>query len=183
MAGKEEEKAKSAVNDKQLQIASERRMKQALNEVIAEVAHLAKMCDTLQINLEVERAGKPHLRVDNPGSDLAIAVIPVELSIHRAHFQHLFAILESNQIRITEHLLQIYTDWKKLKLPSRQVVGTSYVDKNLDKGDVNLDKLYTEMVGLVDGRVRTGAEHDNWGSTRSLQTICRNAEERHNDGK
>jgi hypothetical protein len=62
VAGKEEEKTKSAVHDKQLQLFSERKMRQERNEVAAEKSRLAKLCIDLQRELEVERAGEPHLR-------------------------------------------------------------------------------------------------------------------------
>ena len=133
--------------------------------------------------LKAERTGEPHLRVTDPASDFAVAVIPVELSVDWAHFKQLFAVLKSNQTTLADHLQQWYTDWKKPKVPTRQVVGANYVDEKRDKGDVNLNKLYADMVDLtVNGHVPTGAEHDGSRSTRSLQTICCNAEERHNGG-
>jgi hypothetical protein len=77
---------------------------------------------------------------------------------------------------------QWYNDWKKPKQPSRQVVGANCVDKGENKGIVDLDKLYADMVDLVDGHERTGAEHDGPRSMRNLQSICRRAEEHHNEG-
>jgi hypothetical protein len=182
VAGKQEEKAKSAVHDKQLRVLSERKMKQERNEATAEVARLTKQCDDLQTDLDVERAGEPHLRVNDPASDIAVAVIPVELSIDRAHFQKLSTVFKSNQISIAEQMQQWYANWKKPKEPSRQVVGANYVDKKQDKVAVDPEKLYADMVDLVDGHEQTGAEHDGPRSARSLQTICRKAEERHNGG-
>lgn len=168
VAGRQEEKAKSAVHDTQQRFKSEHKMQQKRNQAVAEVARLSKLCDDLQTHLEAERASEPHLRVEDPASDVAVAVIPVELSVQRAHFQQLVAVFHSNQISITEQLRRWYTDWKKLKQPSRQVVGADYIDVKQDKKAVDLDKLYADMVELVDGHVQTGAEHDGPRSTRTL---------------
>ncbi|KAF2633036.1 hypothetical protein BU25DRAFT_471224 [Macroventuria anomochaeta] len=57
-AGKQEEKAKSVVHDKQLRASSERKMRQERNEAVAEVASLTRLCDDLQVALKVERYGR-----------------------------------------------------------------------------------------------------------------------------
>lgn len=82
-AGKEEGQAKSAVLKKQ-RVKPEHEMKHECNQSVAEVARLSKQCDDLKTHLEVERAGKSHLRVEDPASDAAVAVIPVGLSTQRA---------------------------------------------------------------------------------------------------
>ncbi|KAF3032007.1 TRAPP subunit trs31 [Didymella heteroderae] len=197
VADKQQEKAKSAVQDKKLRDLSKRKMKQERKEAIAEVSRLVQLWGDLQADLsympfgrrdgglhphQPDRAGEPHLRVDDPASGFGVAVIPVGGSIERAHTQKLAAVFKSDQISTTQHMQQWHTDWKKPKQPSRQVAGANYVDKKEDKGRMDLNKLYADMVGLVDGHEQTGAEHDGWRSTHNTQTTCRKAQKRANEG-
>ncbi|KAH6642307.1 hypothetical protein C7974DRAFT_301623 [Boeremia exigua] len=179
-AGQQEEKAKGALQEKQSRAASEKKMKQERNEAVAKVASLTKLCDNLQASLDVEQAGRPHLRKDQATSDEATAVIPIELTIQRAHFLRLSTIFASNQISITEELQRWYNDWRKPKEPVSQVVGANYLnDGKKDKKVVDWEKIYADLVEL-DGHQQTGAEHDGPRSKRSLKATCRRAEERHN---
>jgi chromosome segregation ATPase len=181
VAGKQEEKAKTAVNDKQLRIASERKMKQERDQAAKKAQSLEKLCDDLQTNLDVERSGRPHLRKGDTASETTTAVIPIELSICREDFLKLSAIFDSNQMSVTDQLQRWYEEWKKPKEEIRQVVGASYnCNKENGKTAIDLEKLYADMVELVDGQQQTGAEHDGPRSKHSLEKICRKAEDRHN---
>jgi hypothetical protein len=181
VAGKQEEKATTAVHDKQLRAASERKMKQERNAAVAEAQALRKRCKDLQADLDVERSGRPHLRSEDDTSDTTTAVIPIELTIHRIHFLGLSTVLESNQISITEQMQHWYNDWKKPKEPTLQVVGANYMSsKKGGEAVINVEKLYADMVQLVDGHQQTGSEHDGPRSKHGLENICRKAEERHN---
>jgi phage shock protein A len=179
VAGKQEVKAKDAVREKQDRVSSERKMKQKCDKALAEVASLTKLCDDLQANLDIERAGRPHMRKGDSASDTVVAVIPVQIEINRAHFLTLSDTLEISRASVAMSMQAWYDDWKKPKEPSKTVIGADYVDdKKSDKVPVNLDKLFADMV--EDGHQQTGAEHDGWRSKQSLDTICRKAEERHN---
>jgi len=84
----------------------------------------------------------------------------------------LFAVFKSNQIRVTEQLQQWYTNCKKPRLSSCQLVSANYVDKRRDKGAVDLEKLYADMVDLVGKRVRsTMARVSHAASRRSVATL------------
>lgn len=182
VAEKQDEKAKDAVRGKQLRVSSERKMKLERNEAVAKVASLTKQCDDLQSNLEVETSGRPHLRKTDASSDEGIAVMPIEITMRRVHYPKLSAILECNQMSITEQMQHWYEDWKKLQEGTQHVVGATYIkdNKNDGKPAVDLEKLYADMVELVDGHQQTGAEHDGPRSRNGLDTICRKAEKRHN---
>lgn len=181
LAGKEEDKAKTAVHNQQLRADCQKKMKQERNEAKAEAQSLRKLCEDLQADLQVERSGRPHLRQGLNHSETTAVVIPIELTIHRADFLKLSTVFESNQIAITEQIQRWYKDWKKPKEATRQVVGANYTsNKERGKAAVNLDKLYADMIELVDGHQQTGAEHDGPRSRDSLETTCRRAEERHN---
>ncbi|UPX15054.1 Trafficking protein particle complex subunit 31 [Ascochyta rabiei] len=175
-AGKQEEKAKAATHHQQLRTTSERRMKQERNEAVAEAQSLKKLCKDLQADLEVERSGRPHLRKGNTTSDTTTAVIPIELSIYRGDFLKLSNDLDANQFTITEQMQRWYED-----CVNPQVVGANYAS-NQEEGvvAVKLNKLYADLVELVDGHQEAGAEHDGPRSKHTLEPICRKAEERHN---
>jgi chromosome segregation ATPase len=180
-AGKNEEKAKHAVQDKQLRVSSERQMKNERNEAFAKVASLTRMCDELQSDLKEETSGQPHLRKVSTSSDEAVAVIPVELTVQRKHFVSLVPVFESYQISITEETQRWYDEWNKSKDITQQVVGATYIDnEESDKAASSREELYADMIELVDGHQQTGAEHNGPRTKRSLETTCRNAEERHN---
>lgn len=182
VATQQEEKAKHAVHDKQLRVSSERKMKLERNEAVAKVASLTKLCDDLQSNLDVETAGRPHLRKGDTSSDEGIAVVPIEISIRRTHYQSLLTIFECNQTSITEQMQRWYNDWKEPKTTSQCTVSATYIDhkKSGDDPGVDSEKLYADMVELVDGHQQTAAEHNGPCSWRSLAAVCRKAEERHN---
>jgi hypothetical protein len=180
-AGKSEEKAKHAERDKQLRISSERKMKNERNEAFAKLASLTRMCDELQSDLQEETSGQPHSRKVSASSDEAVAVIPIELTVLRKHFVSLVPIFESYQIGITEEMQRWYDERKKSKDVTQQVVGATYIDsEKSDNAASSREKLYADMIELVDGHQQTGAEHNGPRSKRSLETTCRKAEERHN---
>jgi hypothetical protein len=179
VASKQEVKANGAMHEKQARVSSERKMKQKCDNALAEVASLTKLCGDLQADLDVERAGGPHMRKGDSASDTAVAVIPVQIAINRAHFHALSETLEISRASVTMSMQEWYDNWKQPKEASKQVVGANYVhDKKSNQVPVNLDKLYADLV--EDGHQHTGAEHDGWRSKQSLETICRNAEEQHN---
>ena len=180
-AGKSEEKAKHAQQDKQLRISSESKMKNERNEALAELASLTRMCDDLQSDLEDETSGQPHLRSVSASSDEAVAVIPIELTVLRKHFVSLVPVFESYQLGITEEMQRWYDERRKSKDATQQVVGATYIDgEKSDSAALSREKLYADMIELVDGYQQTGAEHNGPRSKRSLETTCRKAEERHN---
>ncbi|KAF2438374.1 hypothetical protein P171DRAFT_371433 [Karstenula rhodostoma CBS 690.94] len=179
VAGKQEEKAKDAVREKQDRVSSERKMKQKLDKALAEVASLTKLSDDLQTDLEVERAGKPHMRKGDSASDTTVAVIPVEIQINRAHFLTLAKTFEISQASVNMQMQSWYDEWKKPEEAVKQVVGANYVDeKRKDKADVDLEKLLGDLV--EHGHEMTGAEHDGPRSKHGLETMCRKAETLHN---
>ncbi|KAF2997048.1 TRAPP subunit trs31 [Curvularia kusanoi] len=180
VAGKSDEIAKHAVHNKQLRVSSERKMKDERNEALAKVASLTKRCDELQSDLLEETSGRPHLRKINDSSDEAVAVIPIEVTVLRSHFIRLFADFESYQLSITEEMQRWYDGWKKGKDGIHQSVFAYLSSDKSDKARLHYEKLYGDMVGLVDGHEQTGAEHDGPRSKHSLETTCRKAEERHN---
>lgn len=179
VSGKQEEKAKDAVREKQDRVSSERKMKQKCDKALAEAASLTKLCDDLQTDLDVERAGRPHLRKGESASDTAVAVVPIELTVHRAHFLALTETLEISQASVTLQMQDWYDRWKKPQSPRQQVVGANYADddKESTRLAVNLDKLFGDLV--EHGHQMTGAEHDGCRSKQSLENICRTAEARH----
>ena len=180
-ASKSEEKAKNAVQDKQLRVSSERKMKNERNEAFAKLASLTKLCDELQSDLQEESSGQPHLRKVSAYSDEAVAVLPIELTVLRKHFVSLVPVFESYQIGMTKEMQCWYDGWKKSKDTTQQVVGAAYIDiEKSNQAASSLGKLYGDMIELVDGHQQTGAEHNGPRSKRSLEATCRKAEARHN---
>lgn len=180
VAGKQEEKVKDAVREKQGRASSERKMKQKLDKALAEVASLTKLSDDLLADLEVEQAGQPHMRRGDSASDVTVAVVPVEFRINRAHFRMLSKTLETSKASVTMQLQDWYDEWTKLKEPVQKVVGADYVDdKKSGKAVVELDKLFGDSV--EHGHQMTVAEHDGPRSKEGLETICRKDEARHNE--
>lgn len=180
-AGKSEEKAKHAEQDKQLRVSSERKMKNERNEAFAKLASLTRTCDDLQSDLQEETSGQPHLRKISASSDEAVAMIPIELTVLRKHFVSLVPVFESYQLGITEEMQHWYDERKKSKDATQQVVGATYSDSEKSDNTASIrEKLYADMIELVDGHQQTGVEHTGPRSKRSLETTCRKAEERHN---
>ncbi len=167
-AEKEQEKAKNAVHDKQKRVSSERKLRQERNEAIAEAQSLAKSCEDLQADLEVERSGRPHLRKGDTAADTTTAVIPIELTICRGDFLQLSNVFDSTQVTVTQQLQHWYTELKKPKEVTLQVVGTDYAPGEEEETAIKQDKLYADMVELVDGHTQTAAEHDGPRSKRAL---------------
>ena len=74
--------------------------------------------------MNVERSGRPHLRSEDT-TDLTTVVIPIELTIYRAHFLELSETFESNQSSIAEQLQLWYNEWNKPNMPVVKVVGAN----------------------------------------------------------
>ncbi|OAG02733.1 uncharacterized protein CC84DRAFT_1219689 [Paraphaeosphaeria sporulosa] len=109
VAGKQEEKAKDAVREKQ-------------------DPSLTKLCDDLRADLEVERAGRSNKRKDDSASDITVAVVPVELTISRGNFLTLSETLEISQATVAMQLQDWYDEWMKPDDPVKQVLGADFVD-------------------------------------------------------
>jgi hypothetical protein len=177
VAGKEEAKAKGAVNEKIQRQAAERKMKLERNEALAELQKYKKMSEDLGAELKIERAGRPHLREDGVEEDYITVVIPVEFRIHRGDFRKLAMILDSNQMKIVDGFKKWYKEWKKPKDEKVKVVGADYVDDKKKKFKIGID-ISDDTDGFQqDSRIpETGAEHDGWRSKRGLEAICRQAQ-------
>ncbi|PSN66335.1 hypothetical protein BS50DRAFT_677566 [Corynespora cassiicola Philippines] len=183
VAGKEEEKAKSAVQDKNHRLTSERKMRKERNKALANYEEQKKTSEDLRAELKIERSGRPHLREDGTESDETTVAIPIEFKIHRAHFKDLVAIFESNQMVLKDKFTRWYEEWEKPK-EVRQVVGANYVEDDRKKTRIGMD-LYEDFIEGVEDRYMgltpTGAEHDGKRSKRSLEAICRQNKARYNN--
>ncbi|KAF2260385.1 hypothetical protein CC78DRAFT_547588 [Lojkania enalia] len=179
----EEEKAKSAVHDKNQRLASERKMRKERNDALAAYEEQKKISEELRVELEVERCGRPHLREDGTEADETTVVVPIEFKIDRADFRKLVIVFDSNQMKITDELERWYKQWKK---PKEVVVpGSELVEDERKKIRIGAD-IYADSNkwwGRVDrelGVTETGAEHDGWVSKRGLLNICRHAQASYN---
>jgi chromosome segregation ATPase len=176
VAGKEEDKAKDAVGDKQRHLASERKMKKERNDALAALREQEKINADLQVELDIERQGAPHMRGVATDPNNTIAVIPIEFEIRRIDVQPTMMTLEANQMQITENFKRWYKEWKKPKEAVKKVVGANYLDDEKRKA-----KIYEDMIEMPDGYMETGAEHDGWRSKRAMEAVCRHAEARYNE--
>lgn len=128
----------------------------------------------------MERSGLSYLRKGDSASDIATAVIPMELKVHRGDFLKLTDVFDWHRVTITNQLQGWYEGWKKPKAATQEVVGQEYTqNKESGKSAVDMVKLYADMIEFVDGHQETGAEHDGPRSKLSLETVCRKAEKRH----
>jgi hypothetical protein len=170
VAGKQEEKAKEAVGDKQRHLASER------NDALAALQEQKKINMDLVAKLEVEQSGAPHVREAAGDPNNTLVVIPIEFEIRRIDIQALMMSFEVNQMSIAQKFKIWYEGWKEPKEEVRNVVGANYLDDEKKKNA----RIYEDMVEMPDGYMETGAEHDGQRSKRSLESVCRHAEARYN---
>ena len=183
IVGKEEEKAKTAVNDKNNRLTSERKMRKERNEALASFEEQKKICEDLRAQLTVEQAGHPHLREDGTEEDHTTVVIPIEFKIHRGDFRTLGMVFESNQMKIKDAWKIWYKELKKPGSGGAMAAGPTYENA----WNENKIKFRTEIEGSsndleAEGSFPvTGAEHDGWRSKRSLDSICRQAQASHNN--
>jgi chromosome segregation ATPase len=176
VAGKEEERAKDAIGDKQRHLASERKMKKERNDVLAALQKEEKISADLRAELEVEQSGAPHMRDAASDPNNTIAVIPIEFEIRRVDVQPILMFLEANQMQITENFKTWYTEWKKPKLEVKKVVGANYMDDEKKRA-----KICEDLIEMPNGYMETAAEHDGWRSKHALEEVCCHAEARYND--
>jgi hypothetical protein len=182
VAGKEEEKAKSAVHEKIQRQTTERKMKLERNEALAELQKYKKMSEDLEAELKIERAGYPHLREDGVENDYTTVVVPVEFKIHRGDFRKLAMMLDSNRMKIVDGFKRWYKEWKKPKVEEVKVIGAEYVDDKKEKFKIGIDISDDMNEFSRDSRIlETGAEHDGWRSKRGLEAICREAQVKANN--
>jgi hypothetical protein len=175
VAGKEGEKAKSALDDKQRHIKSEKKMKMERNEAQAAFQEQRKISEDLRAELLVERASNVHLReTEGTNSDHITIVVPVEFLIHRADYVLVQDVLKSIRISYIDRAKEWYKEWRSHESEGKdvQVLGANYMD------DKKKDKLYGDLI--EDGFMMTGAEHDGWRSMTNLEGTCRTAQARHN---
>ncbi|KAF2027462.1 hypothetical protein EK21DRAFT_91504 [Setomelanomma holmii] len=157
VAGKEEEKAKTAVYAKQQHVKSEQKMRKEKNDALVALSEQRKITADLRAELEVEQSGTLHLRdTEGTGSNLTTVVVPMELLIRRTDYLLVQVILESNRISYIDRAKESYKIWKSSRgeEDAVKVVGANYVE------DEKKDKLYGDMI--EDGFMMTGAEHDGW---------------------
>ena len=175
VAGKEGEKAKGAMHDKQQRLASERKMREERNRAMAALEEQRKINSDLRAELEVEQSGVPHARDSAENQNNVVAVVPIQFEVHRGDFRLLLTILEWNQMGLADNFKRLYEDWKKPEEEVETIVGANYVDDEKKK-----PRLYEDMVEMPYGYMETGAERDCWRSKRGLEAACRRAEARHN---
>lgn len=174
VAGKEEQKAKDAVLDKQRRLASERKMRKEKNDALAALEEQKKITEDLRAELAIEQSGVPHIRENGSTVHNPTVVIPVQFEVRRGDFRRISSVLESNQMIMTENLKLWYEEWKKVKEVDYEVVGANF--ENKDK----TARIFEDMGDDTNGFVKTGAEHDGRRSKVALEAICRSAEEQHN---
>ncbi|KAF2848179.1 hypothetical protein T440DRAFT_509742 [Plenodomus tracheiphilus IPT5] len=181
-AGKEEEKAKGAVSDKQRHLASERKMKKERNDALAALQEQTKINEDLRAELTIEKSDTPHLRDTATDPNNTIVVIPIEFEIRRIDFTKLLPSLHANQVAYRVNSRLWYKEWKKPQEEVRQVVGADYVDDERDKKKMNDKKIYEDLIEMPKGYIETAAEHDGRRSKRGLEAICRRSEDTHDGG-
>ncbi len=174
VAGKEEQKAKDAVLDKQRRLASERKMRKEKNDALAALEEQKKITEDLRAELAIERSGNPHIRENNVIGRNPTVVVPVHFEVRRGDFRQISSVLQSSQMTMTENLKLWYEEWNKVKEVDYEVVGMD--DEDEDK----TGRIFEDMGEPLDGLVQTGAEHDGRRSKAALEAICRSAEEQHN---
>jgi hypothetical protein len=159
VAVKEEEKAKTAVNEKDEQKKLRKQMKQEEDEARKAHQEQEKMVQDLLAELSIEQAGSVHLReTEGTQSDSTTVVIPMELIIRRQDYRPIQDILEANRVSYVNRAKEWYEAWKLGKGEENdtvvRVVGANYLDDEKEK-----DKLYGDMI--EDGFMMTGGEHDS----------------------
>jgi hypothetical protein len=171
---KEEDKTKTALNEKQQRAKAEQKMKKERNNAKAAFQEQRKIAEDLRAELSIEQAGNVHLReTEGTNSDKTTVVIPMEFLVRRIDYIQIQDVLDSNRIGYIDRANEWYKTWRALKGGDEkvQIVGANYVD------DEKVDKVYADMI--EDGFM-TGAEHDGWRSMKSLKGECRKAETRQN---
>ncbi|CAA9959452.1 SCP-1 multi-domain protein [Pyrenophora teres f. maculata] len=175
VAGKEEERAKGAIGDKQRHLTSERKMKKERDQAQAAFQEQKKINGDLLEKLEVEQSGMPFMRDAAADPNNTVAVVPIQFDIRRIGVQPIMEELKWHQMNIKEKFEAWYKQRMKPKEEIRRVVGATYVEDDKKKA-----RIYGDMVEIPDGYMENGAEHDGWRSKRSAESVCRRAEARHN---
>ncbi|KAI2484535.1 hypothetical protein Ptr902_03475 [Pyrenophora tritici-repentis] len=175
VAGKEEEKAKGAIGDKQRHLTSERKMKKERDQTQAALQEQKKLNGDLLAKLEVEQSGVPFMRDVAADPNNTVTVIPIQFDIRRTDVQPIMEELGWHQMNITKKFKEWYKENMKPKVEMRRVVGATYPEDDKKKA-----KMYEDMVEMPDGYIETGAEHDGWRSKRSAEAVYRRADARHN---
>jgi chromosome segregation ATPase len=180
VAGKVEEKAKDAVNDKQRRLASERKMRKERNDALAALSEQEKTTEDLRGELAKEQSGKPYLRdTEGPKSNITTLVVPMEFKIRRLDHMKTLTRLRSRQKYFISMAQQWHETWIAMERENDEDGEESegeYVEDYME--DEEQDMLYGDMV--EGGDMMTGAEHDGWRSMRGLEAACRNVEDRYN---
>ncbi|KAH9877789.1 hypothetical protein J1614_003006 [Plenodomus biglobosus] len=178
IAGKEEEKAKGAMSDKQRRHASERKMKKERNDALAALQEQTRINEDLRAQLAIEQSGAVHLRDTATDPNNTTVIIPIELDIRRIDFTKVLPGLQATQMTHVENSRRWYEEWKTHKEEVRKVIGADYVVDDKKKET----KIYEDFIEMSDGYMETGAEHDGKRSKRELEAICRRSEATHNEG-
>jgi chromosome segregation ATPase len=176
VAGKEEEKAKDAVGDKQRHLTSERKMKKERNVALSQLQEQKKTSADLRAELEVKQSGALHTRDAASDPNHTIAVVPIEPEIRRVDVQSISMSPEANRMQLAANFETWYKEWKKPKEVVKKVLGANYEDYEKKKNA----RIYGDMIEMLDGYMETGAEHAGWRSKRAVEAVCRHAEARHN---
>lgn len=175
VAGKEGEKAKGAIGDKQRHLASERKMKKERDEAQAAFQEQKKLNGDLLAKLEVEQSGAPLMRDTATDPNHIVAVVPIQFEIRRTDVQPIMVDLIWHQTNMTQNFEEWYKEKVTAKAGIRRVVGANYVEDGKKKA-----RIYEDMIEMPNGYMETGAEHDGWRSKLSAEVICRHAEAHHN---
>jgi hypothetical protein len=176
VAGKEEQKAKDAVNERTQLLKSQKEMRKERNDALANLAEQQKIAEDLRAELKLEQSGHPHLRdTEGSRSNCTTLVVPLEFRTKRADHMKMLSRLRYRRKYFLHMALGWHVAWTTREDEDAEEEEDGYAtgDEEEDLDDEEEDKLYG---GMVEGGVMTGAEHDGRRSMKGIEAVCRKAE-------